>query len=72
VLADDDGQPDIGKVQMIGFTFVAVGIFVATLIHQLASTPVTTTLPDIDSSLLVLMGISQGGYLGSKLFSGGS
>jgi hypothetical protein len=27
----------------------------------------TTTLPDIDASLLVLMGISQGSYLGKKL-----
>ena len=29
-------------------------------------------MPDIDSSLLVLMGISQGGYLGKKLVTFGT
>lgn len=67
LVQDDSGVPDLGKLQMIAFTLVAVGIFVATLIHQVASTPVITTLPNIDSSLLVLMGISHGGYLGKKL-----
>jgi hypothetical protein len=71
LLVDDSTNlPDIAKVQMVGFTFVALGIFLATLFHQIASAPVTTTLPDIDSTLLVLMGISQGGYLAKKLTSG--
>jgi hypothetical protein len=69
-LLDDSGLIDISKTQMIAFTFVAIGVFLATLFHQLAVNPVTTTLPDIDRSLLVLMGISQGGYLGKKLVSG--
>jgi hypothetical protein len=67
ILVSDTGDPDISKVQMIGFTFVAVGIFLATLIHHLRMNPIDPTLPDIDPSLLVLMGISQGGYLGKKL-----
>ena len=57
---------------MTGFTFVAVGIFLATVIHQIVANPVVTSLPDIDSSLLVLMGISQGGYLGKKLVTFGA
>jgi hypothetical protein len=67
LIQDDSGVPDLGKLQMIAFTLIAVGVFFWTLIHQIASTPVITGLPNVDSSLLVLMGISQGGYLGKKL-----
>jgi len=72
LLLGDQGAPDIGKVQMIAFTFVAIGVFIAAFVHQLASSPPMTTLPNIDTSLLVLMGISQGGYVGKKLVSVGS
>jgi hypothetical protein len=71
ILVDDaTNAPDLAKVQMVGFTFVAIAIFIATLIHQIASSPPLVTLPDIDSSLMVLMGISQGGYLAKKIVSG--
>jgi hypothetical protein len=69
LLTDDSGFPELAKIQMMGFTFIAVGIFIATLIHQLRGNPVNTELPDIDTSLLVLMGLSQGGYVGKKLVS---
>ena len=45
VLSDDTGFPELAKIQMIGFTFVAVGIFLATLIHQIHAQPPITTLP---------------------------
>jgi hypothetical protein len=63
----DQNYPDIAKTQMLAFTFVAIGIFIATFVHQLNVNPPVTTLPNIDASLLVLMGISQGGYVGKKL-----
>lgn len=72
ILQDDTGMPELAKIQMVGFTLIAVGIFLATVIHQIASKQVTTTLPNLDSSLLVLMGISQGGYLGKKLVTFGT
>jgi len=72
VLTDDSGMPELAKIQMIGFTLISLGIFLSTLVHQVASTPVVTAVPDIDSSLLVLMGISQGGYLGKKLVTIGT
>jgi hypothetical protein len=72
VLTDDSGMPELAKIQMIGFTLISLGIFLSSLAHQVVSTPVVTTLPDIDSSLLVLMGISQGGYLGKKLVTIGT
>ncbi len=67
LIQDDSGVPDLAKLQMIGFTLVAVGIFLWTLGHQIFTNPVSTSLPNIDSSMLVLMGVSQGGYLGKKL-----
>jgi hypothetical protein len=72
ILQDDNGVPELAKIQMTGFTVIAIGIFLATVIHQVVSNPVITSLPDIDSSLLVLMGISQGGYLGKKLVTFGA
>lgn len=67
LIQDDSGVPDLGKLQLMAFTLIAIGIYLATLIHQVVSNPVITTMPNIDSSLLVLMGISQGGYIGKKL-----
>jgi hypothetical protein len=72
IFMDDSGAPELAKIQIIGFTTIAVGIFLATVIHHLNTNPVNTSLPNIDSSLLVLMGISHGGYLGKKLVSAGS
>ena len=65
-------MPELAKIQMVGFTFVAVGIFIATLIHQIQGNPINANLPELDSSLLVLMGISQGGYIGKKVVSFGT
>jgi hypothetical protein len=69
ILQDDTGYPDLTKIQMIGFTFIAVGVFLATFIHEIHTNSFATGLPNIDSSLLVLMGLSQGGYVGQKLVS---
>ncbi len=67
ILQDDSGAPELAKIQMVGFTFIAIGIFLITVIQQIATGNLNVGLPNIDSSLMVLMGISQGGYLGKKL-----
>jgi hypothetical protein len=67
ILQDDSGVPELAKVQMMGFTLIALGIFLTTVVHEIVTNKVGAGLPNIDSSLLVLMGISQGGYLGKKL-----
>ena len=72
ILQDDSGVPELAKIQVMGFTLIAIGIFLATLIHQIVSNPVITSLPNLDSSLLVLIGISQGGYLAMKLATFGA
>ena len=72
IFQDDSGAPELAKIQMMGFTIIAIGIFLATVIHQIVTDDISAGLPDIDSSLLVLMGISQGGYLGKKLVTFGT
>ena len=72
IFQDDGGAPELAKIQMIGFTIIAIGIFLATVIHQIATGDITDGLPNIDSSLMVLMGISSGGYLGKKLVTFGT
>ncbi len=72
IFQDDGGGPELAKIQMMGFTIIAIGIFLATVFHQIAIGDLKDSLPNIDSSLLVLMGISQGGYLGKKLVTFGT
>lgn len=72
IFQDDSGGPELAKIQMMAFTIIAIGIFLATVIHQIAIGDIKDGLPNIDSSLLVLMGISQGGYLGKKLVTFGT
>jgi hypothetical protein len=72
IFQDDSGAPELAKIQMMGFTIIAIGIFLATVIHQIVTDDISAGLPDIDASLLVLMGISQGGYLGKKLVTFGT
>jgi len=72
IFQDDGGSPELAKIQMMAFTIIGIRIFLATVLHQIAIGDVTDSLPNIDSSLLVLMGISQGGYLGKKLVTFGT
>ena len=78
VLLDDCGVPDISKIQMIGWTFIALVIYLHTVVqrvayirslflHHLPMPPANIGLPDIDAALMVLMGLGQGAYLGKKL-----
>ena len=63
ILTDDDGVPDLGKIQNIAFTIIAVFVYMVRLATQ-GDPPV---LVDIDPSLMLLMGLSHAGYLGTKL-----
>jgi hypothetical protein len=74
LIQDDFGQLDLGKSQMIMWTFVAVGTFLYTFVsnsHAYGMCKVGGSshlcFPDINATLMVLMGLSQGTYLGTKL-----
>ncbi len=67
IFQDDNGAPEVAKIQLVGLTIIAIGIFLVAVTHQIVSTQVTSNLPDIGASFAVLMCISQVGYLGKKL-----
>ena len=70
LLADDSGIPELAKLQMFFFTFIAVIFFLITVADNINGGVVANlVLPDVDQSLLVLMGISSGGYLGKKFIT---
>ena len=68
ILRDDDGSLDLSKIQMLAWTVIAIGIYSINVGVQLKRGPYNS-LPDIDSALMVLMGLGQGAYLGKKLVS---
>jgi len=75
LLTDDTGITDLSKVQLVTWTVIALGVYVYSLSVQIAAISGTDMkgmhpnlgLPDIDGALMVLTGLSQGGYLGKKL-----
>lgn len=73
VLKDDAGYPDLSKIQILAWTFIAIVVFLVQVFNTVktpsATTPYTLVLPDIGSSLMILMGLGHGAYLGKKLVS---
>jgi hypothetical protein len=75
-LITSDDAPDLNKVQMLFWTIVATSIFViqghsgiyAAVVCDVTN-PANTCFPSIDTSLMLLMGLSQASYLGGKLTS---
>lgn len=68
IIEDDEGRPDLTKIQMVAWTLVAIAAYLINLGKRIAASEVSQ-LPDIDSALMALMGVGQGGYLGWKLAS---
>jgi hypothetical protein len=70
IVLDDEGFPDLSKIQMMAWTLIAIGIYLINLYNKIRSVKGDSPLPqlpDIDASLMVLMGLGQGAYLGKKL-----
>lgn len=72
IFSDDSGQPDLTKIQMVMWTLIAAVAYLIQVIANLngfatCSAGATCPFPDIDASLMVLMGLGQGAYLGNKL-----
>jgi hypothetical protein len=53
------------KFQMLGWTIIAIFFFAVILVRNL--NPAIDSLPTIDSTIVLLTGLSQGGYLGGKI-----
>jgi hypothetical protein len=69
LIKDDGGAIDLTKVQMLGWTIVALGAYIASVAYAVQHIQPTTKLPDIDTALMVLMGLGQGAYLAKKLIT---
>ena len=85
LLQDKNGKPTLPKFQMFAWTVISIIIYLAILfssVNDLANANLDElddkckenrylclSFPDIDSSLLVLMGLSQGAYLGAEYFT---
>ncbi len=63
--------PDLGKVQMFYFTLIALVTYAAALFSLMSSNAKApgeiTQFPALSEGLVVLLGISHAGYLGSKV-----
>lgn len=59
ILTDDNGAVALHRLQVILWTFVLGVVFVASVFHVLS-------MPEFNTTLLALMGISSGTYLGFK------
>ncbi|HSR26679.1 MAG TPA: hypothetical protein VLW53_24230 [Candidatus Eisenbacteria bacterium] len=74
LLADDTGITDLSKVQLVTWTLIALAVYIYSVQSRISAIPHSCTgscspdsLPDIDTVLMVLTGLAQGGYLGKKL-----
>jgi hypothetical protein len=66
ILLDDAGNFDLGKIQMMAWTVIAAGAYLIAVYHNIFSGFALPGLPDIDTSLLALMGIGDTTYLLKK------
>jgi len=84
LLTDESGRASLPKIQMLFWTMLAMVIYITISTHLIGSidgmtrdafraaltrSPNDYGLPDIGAALMVLMGLSQGAYLGLKLSS---
>jgi hypothetical protein len=69
LVADDDGYAAWNKLQLFYFTALAFAVYGIGLVRelQLASADSAPMLPEVDTALVALMGLSQGAYLGKKV-----
>lgn len=74
IFKDDSGSPDLGKIQLVLWTLIAVGIFLSGVFANVHNPGVCTpqgdckeAIPDIGETLMILMGLGHGAYLGKKI-----
>ena len=76
---EDDGRPTLARVQMFIWTLVSVAIYIAILVamlvgpflnsHAFAATSFCAlSIPDVDPTLVTLMGLSHAAFLGRKYY----
>ena len=66
------GKLDLARLQMFLWTIIGIGIYLQIIFDQIFTLSAIDELflPDISPTLLILMGLSQGAYLGAKFVGG--
>lgn len=79
IFAGDTGTPDFGKVQVVLWTLIAVGVFLSEVFalinchtcpvfdSKIGEQACTLGLPDIGQTLMILMGLGHATYIGKKI-----
>jgi hypothetical protein len=67
IFQDDSGVPDLSKLQMIAWTFIAIATYLIAVGHNIATN--NPEVPNIDKSLMALMGLGHSAYLAKKAVS---
>jgi hypothetical protein len=65
IMLEDDGSPDLAKIQLVIWTFIAIAIYLFFVFQHVAAD--NRQLPDIDRTLMILMGLGHSAYLGKKI-----
>jgi hypothetical protein len=52
ILLNDDGEPDLSKIQMMAWTFLAVGVYLISVLKVISISFQVPDLPDINPTLL--------------------
>jgi hypothetical protein len=71
----ENEEPALHRYQMVLWTCISVTIYVIVIFTTITNAQILSdvaqklVLPDIDGKLVILMGLSQGAYLGGKTFS---
>jgi hypothetical protein len=69
-MLEENNKPALTRFQMFGWTWIGIMIYIGILFSTVGTISLTQlTLPDIDPTLVVLMGLSQGAYLGGKIIT---
>ena len=68
LVTDDNGQPDLGDFQMVVITLIAVCLYGVSVFSWLGllELKALVSLPDVDTTMLGIFGISHGTYLVKK------
>ena len=71
-MLQEKGKPTLTRFQMFGWTWIGITIYLIILFSDVTENVKNEDfdkliLPDIDPALVVLMGMSQGAYLGGKI-----
>ena len=74
IFRDNTGAADLGKVQIVLWTFIAVGVFLSGVVTAInhpsacvADGQCAQGIPDIGQTLMILMGLGHSAYIGNKI-----